>query len=423
MQPSKEETRRPTGWGGTIAGFFVGLFVGIYMKTCHLSFEFNLCGASYPPMDGRSGDIASGGEILSRCSVPTNLTQASHSPSSEPYVNASSSGWNFVGRKSNVFVYEKSFPNQKLKAFAGEIIADVSLATILAAFSNCSHTLQWVDSLKSMEALSVQGEKEKSSSPSEHRISSKKNVLQQLLSIRATKKQKAQHLAANPPSSNDTAAALSSQGQHEDVVYQLYEMWPLPLRDFLFHRRFNVYETNRSISVHYQSIEDPRKPVYPKIVRTVSPFTHWTFQTLQDYCRHHDPHQTFAPTTATGAAVEAPRSKFNIATFWKPSLPNLSHSTALVNQKEDKAEVGPHVPLLCLTIPSDQRVNKTFIRLESFVLLNDINIPFLINYIQRYGLFASSISPSSNMNHLFLSQQMASEHADCVCEEGKRTTH
>jgi hypothetical protein len=415
MQPSKEETRRSSGWGGTIAGFFVGILVGIYMKTCHLSFEFNVCGASYQLLDGHSGDVSNGDEILSRSSVPTNLSQASLSPSSEPYINASSSRWNFVGRKSNVFVYEKSFPNQKLKAFAGEIIADVSLATILAAFSNCSHTLQWVDSLKSMETLSVEGEK--SSGPSEHRVSSKKNVLQQLLSIRATKKQKAQHLA-NPPSSNDTATALSSQVQHQDLVYQLYELWPLPLRDFLFHRRFHVYETNRSISVHYQSIEDPRKPVYPKIVRTVSPFTHWTFQTLQDYCRHHDPHQTFAPATATSATEKAPRSKFSIANFWKPSSLDLSHSTALANLKEDKAEVGPHVPLLCLTIPSEQRVNKTFIRLESFVLLNDINIPFLINYIQRYGLFVSSALPSSLMNHLLLSQQMAGEHADCVCEEG-----
>lgn len=388
MQPSKEETRRPSGWGGTLAGFCVGLLVGIYLKSCHLSFEFSICGTSYQSFGGRSGDVSNGGEILSKSSVATNLIQTNHSPSNEPYSNASSSLWSFVGKKSNVFVYEKSFPNQKLKAFAGEIIADVSLATILAAFSNSSHTLQWVDSLKSMETLSANVEK--SSSPSEHRISTKKNVLQQLLSIRATKKQKALQLS-NSPTSNDTAAALSSQVQYEDIVYQLYEMWPLPLRDFLFHRRFHMHDANRSISVHYQSIEDPRKPVYPKVVRTVSPFTHWTFQNLQDYCRHHDPQQTVAPPTAIDATGTAHRTKFNIATFWKPSSPDLAQSTDVTNQKEEKAEVGPHVPLLCLTIPGEQRVNKTFIRLESFVLLNDINIPFLINYIQRYGLFISNI--------------------------------
>lgn len=185
--------------------------------------------------------------------------------------------WTTVGSKGGgVVVYERKISGYSLKAFAGEISVDAPISMVLGAFVNTSHTLKWADSIKTMEVMPLT----LTEKLTDDAASTKKSIWQRLLNDR---KQKSGTLAQCKE--NQIADKLSVTSEISDLVYQMYEMWPLPSRDFLFLRHFKVHEHNHSVIVHYQSHTDRRKPVLPHTIRTKSPFTIWTFQPMYDFCQ------------------------------------------------------------------------------------------------------------------------------------------
>lgn len=253
--------------------------------------------------------------------------------------------WKCNGRNGDIILYEKSFPEHAFKAFGGETIVPFPIDLVLGSFLNVSHTASWASKLKVMETLPKL-------SASEQKLISQKKPLNLLQRIIGGRKTKLNHAVAVDAVHDDhfIDRKLATSNHAEDVVYQLYHMWPLPTRDFVFDRSFHVYDSNHSVIVRYASAKDGRKPKYARIIRTESPFTNWIFQSMRDYCQAHERQRSM-----TGAATTK----------------NLGHTSMT------------DVSFLCWSTEKADWGHKTFIRLESLVLLEDVGLPFVVNFIQK----------------------------------------
>ncbi len=224
------------------------------------------------------------------------------------------SQWMLHGFKQAMKVYKKRMPNTPLLAFRGEVIIPIEMEQVTKAFFNVSHTLKWADKLQYVETLPLVDRMDSRKACSKyynddsvntHQIVPAKrsffrktkrliskfwHLLLHTLRLRSKVQQEIIPEATRVPEcistthSEDPMHALLSAGKYSDIMYQLYSMWPLSSRDFVFLRKAVYHRSNQSIIIHYTSTTDVRIPPRDNIVRTNSPFTTWTFQRVEAFC-------------------------------------------------------------------------------------------------------------------------------------------
>jgi hypothetical protein len=221
-------------------------------------------------------------------------------------------------------IFKRKMPDTPLLAFRGDILLPYQMTEVVKVFFNVSHTLKWADKLQYVETspLNRQGTKEATcisplqvdfnqSTASQHDqvvktslkrtlFSKTKRILAKFwnLILRAVRiKDRALEVNSRLfPSQNcvktistvqtveDVVTTLLTSGSYSDIMYQLYAMWPLPPRDFVFLRKAQYDKLIQAITVHYSSTDDSRYPIRDGTVRTISPFTTWVFQDSAAFC-------------------------------------------------------------------------------------------------------------------------------------------
>lgn len=236
--------------------------------------------------------------------------------------NPFTNGWQYHAMRKGMKIYKKSMPNTPLLAFRGDVIVPIDFSLSIKAFFNVSHTLKWADKLQYVETVPiknhiVQDIDSKSSCTctcnSEHQQGSHMlqvpvknsfysksrriilkwwNVLLRTLRIRKLKDHGSTTLSTantcrskNDLLKEDPISLLLETGTYSDIMYQLYAMWPLPSRDFVFVRKAMYQDPNKSVTIHYSSTTDSRYPANENAIRTDSPFTIWTFQDSSLFCK------------------------------------------------------------------------------------------------------------------------------------------
>ncbi|RYG94562.1 hypothetical protein EON65_57305 [archaeon] len=256
-------------------------------------------------------------------------------------VNALDPSWTFVYQKDHIYVSQKKESQSDFLAFRGEMISSVSASQILGAFLNASHTLKWADKLSHIEFLPTL---EDTSNTIHTKKANKGFSFPKLFSKKSSVK------IEQTNGSLALHQLQAGQKRAEDVVYQVYKMWPLPPRDFVFNRTIHIESSDERVVILYTTMQDARKPKQKGWVRTEAPYTIWTFQSYKSFC------DTIPPT----------HNNKNTKTKHIPSKPSHTHSNLRSS--------------LCT---QSSLVNLTYISLESLVLMDDIQVPWLVNYIQR----------------------------------------
>eukprot|EP01031_Cornospumella_fuschlensis_P040835 gene40835-49804_t len=250
--------------------------------------------------------------------------------------DVSDPSWTFVYRKDNIFVSQRKEKQSDFLAFRGEMVSKVAISQILGAFFNASHTLKWADKLATIEVLPVATVDTQQTKPSKGfslpKLFGKKPPVEAMQSSHILALQQLQ----------------AGKSKAEDVVYQVYKMWPLPPRDFVFNRTVLIENSVERVNILYTTMEDARKPKQKGWVRTEAPYTIWTFQSYKSFCLSN--------------VLQTPKN--NKKHKHSSSPPTTS------NQRES----------LCTQTSSE---GLTYISLQSFVLMDDIQVPWLINYVQR----------------------------------------
>eukprot|EP01039_Chlorochromonas_danica_P007138 gene7138-7891_t len=240
------------------------------------------------------------------------------------------------------------------------MMVNLHIADLLAAFVNTTHTIHWADKLTAVEVhplLQLEKHDDENGESKKENEKGKRGFWSRLLHRKKSTTTIASRSSRGSSGGTTAAAAttmanaslrdheklllLSNQDSEEDLMYQLYTMWPLPPRDFLFYRRFQVYHDNHSVLIHYHTIEDPRFPLKAGTLRTSAPYTNWIFQTREAFC---------------GEDGKSMRTNQDMIT----------------GQRER----------LC-SIPVENSSKATYISLESYVEMEDIGLAWLVNYVQR----------------------------------------
>eukprot|EP01040_Poterioochromonas_malhamensis_P002798 gene2798-2980_t len=314
----------------------------------------------------------------------------------------------------NITISRRKMHNTSLLAFKGETILPYHISTIINTFLNVNITLQWADSLKEISVypnnLHTTSSDELSKSPNsreerkeekhheqENKEKKRKNKINWKGKFKNWKdkflfwKKKKEVKQSSPPSSTTSNSSTPSDKRHPqiqtssvlfddqfipnyllslppqtshvdpsttppiitDVMHQVYAMWPLPLRDFVFLRKFYLSDNEEKLLIHYESYNDTRLPIKKHVIRTLSSYSTWKFQSLNKFCNDHQ-----------------------LSSYY-----NQLSEESKIKLKEMNNRFVPTE--YCKNIPSDHRSDHTYLSLETFVLLEDIPIPWLINYVQR----------------------------------------
>lgn len=250
----------------------------------------------------------------------------------------------------NITISRRKMHNTSLLAFKGETILPYHISTIINTFLNVNITLQWADSLKEISVYptnlytsssdelskspnSREEKKEENRHEQENKEKKRKNKINWKGKFKNWKdklmfwKKKKDVKQSSPPSSTTSNSRTPSDKIHTqiptssalfddqfipnyllslprtssilhvdpsttspiitDVMHQVYAMWPLPLRDFVFLRKFYLSDNEEKLLIHYESYNDTRLPVKNHVIRTLSSDSTWKFQSLNKFCNDH----------------------------------------------------------------------------------------------------------------------------------------
>lgn len=155
--------------------------------------------------------------------IPNNFSKNSFD-NREGIVDSANNDWEYVGNHMNVDTYRKKMEKSKLMAFRGISVIPLHISELMGPFCNTSLSPQWIDMLKESKEFTV------------------------------------------------------SNKEHQ-IIYQLYDLpWPVTDRDFVLYRKYEYNNRKNYVTVSHHSVEDPRIPINPKIIRAESPFTKWMFE-------------------------------------------------------------------------------------------------------------------------------------------------
>lgn len=85
--------------------------------------------------------------------------------------------------------------------------------------------------------------------------------------------------------------------------------WPVSPRDVLLHRRFYFSPIDKTVSILYESVDDPRLPQKRGVIRAISPHSMWRFRSVPA-CAHEHPSSILrAATIGHGPVVHVHSSR------------------------------------------------------------------------------------------------------------------
>lgn len=226
--------------------------------------------------------------------------------------------WKQVSISKGIVTYEKSIPGTKLLAFKGIVEIDMHISDVVGLFADTNRAKEWVDMLQSMTIYPNLFDKQftcptyKRKVHKDHVMSGSADTTDSDETSDGTPEVKGhrgivsmiQSLARKLGRKNNKVAdqvkklavdeVLGSQlpsgiksitsdstgvtATDTDVIHQTFNIpWPLIDRESLLLRNW-CYDSDKSVTVYYSSIDDIRVPETPTFVRAISPYCMWRFQ-------------------------------------------------------------------------------------------------------------------------------------------------
>lgn len=190
--------------------------------------------------------------------------------------------WEFVGLKNGVSTYLAEVPGTKLLAFRGVVTYSTHISEAMGLFCDLSLAPSWIDML---ETINVYGDVTN--------ITSNTVSTSPFAAIKTKKPSMWNKMARFLKPKNDPK--LSYYGHEKmdvskvghklvDIVHQTLKLpWPIAKRDIVLRRTWTFDHQPHNVSsvtILYKSVDDPRIPISPGIIRTISPHTLWRFSTV-----------------------------------------------------------------------------------------------------------------------------------------------
>lgn len=214
----------------------------------------------------------------------------------------SNSEWKYIGTQTGCQLFVKSVPGTDLLAFRGVASLDLHISEIIGPFSNISLSYDWIDMLKHIEAFPFSASEK-----------------------------------------HDTSKNYYFTRSH-DIVYQIIGLpWPLKSRELVLRRDWIFDEISKSITFHYESIDDNRFPLTEKYIRAISPHTLWKFTAIENENNEHNEHTT--PNKLTSFLQKLKSWDSNVKRFFQQLI---KKDKGIVEQINFKGTSKTKVEIECL---------------------------------------------------------------------------
>ena len=214
--------------------------------------------------------------------------KANHNDVITPFTDGSD-GWTFIGAKGGIESYVKKVEGSPLLAFRGVAYLDMHISQAMGPYINLTTSYDWVSMLKHIQRIPITDARL-------HDGEAAEDLVYQVIQHNC-------HLVLH----------LRTIISHIlSVITQVLELpWPVSPRDVLLHRNFHFDEEQRTVAVHYHSVDDSRVPLAPGVIRAESPHSMWRFRSLPAFAETNNVHSTHTAQSQT-----APEKKVATNSSW-----------------------------------------------------------------------------------------------------------
>lgn len=167
-------------------------------------------------------------------------------------------GWTYIGTKGGIETYVKKVDGSPLLAFRGVAYLDMHISKAMGPYINLTTAYDWISMLKHIQKFPVDNARL-------HDGEAAEDLVYQVCTYITL-----QHYVCLTP--------INSLNHNHIQVLEL--PWPVSPRDVLLHRNFHFDPAQRTVAVHYRSVQDSRIPLVAGVVRADSPHSMWRFRSL-----------------------------------------------------------------------------------------------------------------------------------------------